>query len=170
MPNCCARNLPTAPNSFSSYLNFYFHFMKSKKQASVKIIAERLDLTGYHLFVNVKVNEKKCRFLIDTGASHTVLDKGFFEKNLGSKNLKTVKQATTGLHSSTDESHFGKIKELFIGSLMVKNYQIAAVDLSHVNEIYSTIKKPKIHGILGSDILLKYKMIIDYGKAKIFIP
>jgi hypothetical protein len=144
--------------------------MKKKKEAFVKIIAEQLDLTGYHLFLNVKVNAKRCRFLIDTGASHTVVDKSFFEKHLGKKNLKTVKQATTGLHSSTDESQFGKIKELFIGSLLVKNCPIAAVDLGHVNQIYSTIKKPKIHGILGSDLLLKYKMIIDYGQAKVFIP
>jgi hypothetical protein len=144
--------------------------MKSKKEISVRIIAEQLDQTGYHMFVNVKVNEKKCRFLIDTGASHTVLDKSFYEKHLGRKKLTTVKQATTGLHSSTDESHFGRIKELLIGKLSVKNYAIAAVDLSHVNLTYASIKMPRIHGILGSDILLKYKMIIDYGKEKIFIP
>jgi predicted aspartyl protease len=144
--------------------------MKKKKETSVRIIMEPLDATGWHLFVKVKVNEKRCRFLIDTGASHTVIDKSFFEKNLGSKSLKTVKQATTGLHSSTDESHFGKIKDLFIGSLVIKNIEVAAVDLSHVNMTYAIIKMPKIHGILGSDILLRYKMIIDYGKEKIFIP
>jgi hypothetical protein len=149
---------------------FYFQLMKKRKNTSIKILAEALDETGYHLFINVKVNEKRCRFLIDTGASHTVIDKSFFEKNLGKKNLNTVNQSTTGLHSSTDESHFGKIKELFIGKLVIKNYLAAAVDLGHVNLTYSSIRMPKIHGILGSDILLKYKMIIDYGQAKLVIP
>ena len=144
--------------------------MKKRKEISVKIILEALDQTGYHLFVNLKINDKKCRFLIDTGASHSVVDKKYFEKNFGKKNLKTVKQSTTGLHSSTDESHFGKIKEMAIGKLKVKNHLAAAVDLSHVNNTYAQIKKPKIHGILGSDILMMYKMIIDYGKAKIIIP
>ena len=99
-----------------------------------------------------------------------MVDKNYFEKNFGKKNLKTVKQSTTGLHSSTEESHFGKIKELTLGKLSVKNHLAAAVDLSHVNSTYAQIKKPKIQGILGSDILLRYKMIIDYGKGKIIIP
>jgi hypothetical protein len=144
--------------------------MKGKRESSVKIILEALDQTGYHLFINIKVNGKKCRFLIDTGASHSVIDKGFFEKNHTSKKLKAVKQSTTELHSSTSESHFGKIKDMLIGPLRITNYQVAAIDLNHVNFTYSAIKKPKIHGILGSDILLKYKMIIDYGKAKLLIP
>lgn len=144
--------------------------MSKKKPISIKIITEQLDETGYHLFVNIKVNRKKCRFLIDTGASHCVIDKAYYEKNFGDKKLKTVKQSTTGLHSSTAESHFGKLKELLIGKLAVKNYRAAAVDLSHVNQTYAQIKKPKIHGILGSDILLQYRMIIDYGKQELIIP
>lgn len=144
--------------------------MKNKKETAVKIILEALDETGYHLFINLKVNGKICRFLIDTGASHSVIDKKYFEKNFKKQNLKTVKQSTTGLHSSTDESHFGKLKELVVGKVKIKDYKVAAVDLSHVNTTYMQIKKPKIQGILGSDILLKYKMVIDYGKAKIFIP
>jgi hypothetical protein len=143
---------------------------KTKKEVSVKIILEALDQTGFHVFVNTKINGKKCRFLIDTGASHSVVDKKYFEKNFGKKSLETVKQSTTGLHSSTKESHFGIIKEMAFGNLKVKSHLVAAVDLSHVNNTYSRIKVAKIHGILGSDILMKYKMIIDYGKAKIIIP
>jgi hypothetical protein len=105
--------------------------------------------------------------LIDTGASHSVIDKTYFEKKINDKRLKTVKQATTGLHSSTTESHFGKIKTWGIGSMVIKNYIIAAVDLAHVNRTYKSIGKPKIQGILGSDILFQYKMVIDYGKQEI---
>jgi hypothetical protein len=99
-----------------------------------------------------------------------VVDKGYFEKNFGSKNLKTVKQSTTGLHSSTAESHFGKITELVIGQATVKNFTAAAVDLGHVNNTYKQLKKRAIQGILGSDLMLKYRMIIDYGSLKIEIP
>lgn len=134
--------------------------MKNK----VKIAVTELDRGGYHLFITVKVNGKKCRFLIDTGASHSVIDKGYYEKNLKKKSLKTVKQETTGLHSTVNESHFGVIKEVAVGKLLIKNYSSAAVDLSHVNATYKKLRKPKIDGILGSDILVKYKMVIDYGK------
>ncbi len=140
---------------------------KNKKDTPVRIILEALDKTGYHLFLNVIVNNKRCRFLIDTGASHTVVDKAYFEKHFGKKSLKTVKQSTTGLHSSTTESHFGKIKELKIGRTVTKNYTAAAVDLAHVNNTYKSLKKPAIQGILGSDLMLKYKMKIDYGTLRI---
>lgn len=137
---------------------------------TVKIILAELDKGGYHLFVNVKVNGKRCRFLIDTGASRSVIDKTYFEKHVGKRNLKTIKLETTGLHSSVPESHFGKVKMLEIGKLAIKNQSIAAIDLSHVNMTYAKLQQPKIQGILGSDYMMQYKMIIDYGQGKIFIP
>lgn len=143
---------------------------KTKKPVEVKLIIEALDATGYHLFLNVSVNGKRCRFLLDTGASHSVVDKAFFEKHFGKRSLKTVKQSTTGLHSSTTESHYGKIKDLKIGALLIKQFMAAAIDLNHVNSTYASLKKPKIHGILGSDILLSKKMIVDYGQSKLIIP
>lgn len=125
---------------------------------------------GFHLFLNLKVDGKKCRFLIDTGASKSVIDKKYFEDNFGGKNLKTIQQETAGLHSSTPQSHFGKLKTLEVGHHKIKNYMIAVVDLGHVNKVYSTLKKPKIQGILGSDLMLEYKMIVNYGELKIALP
>ena len=143
--------------------------MKAKEN-SVKIILGSFDEGGYHLFLSLKVNGVKCRFLIDTGASKSVLDKKYFEDKIGKKYIKTVKQETTGLHSSTAESHFGKVKTIELGHHVIKDYNIAAIDLSHVNQVYRNTKKPKINGILGSDLMLKYKMIVDYGKLKIYLP
>ncbi len=149
---------------------FYFRYTMKTKVSSVKIILGAFDEGGYHLFLNLKINGVKCRFLIDTGASKTVLDKKYFEEKIGKKHMKTVKQETTGLHSSTSESHFGKVKTIEIGQHVVKNYNIAAIDLGHVNQVYRSAKKPKINGILGSDLMLKYKMIVDYGQLKIYLP
>jgi predicted aspartyl protease len=142
----------------------------SQKISSVKVILGEFDKGGFHLFINLKVNGVKCRFLIDTGASKSVLDKKYFEDKIGKKSLKTVKQETTGLHSSVSESHFGKIKEIELGQHLIKNYETAVIDLSHVNTVYKQAKKPKIIGILGSDLMLKYKMIVDYGQLKIYLP
>jgi hypothetical protein len=133
----------------------------------VKLILAELDANGYHLFLNVKVNGKRCRFLLDTGASKSVVDKSFFEKHFGAKKLKSVKQDTTGLHSTVYESHFGTVETLEFGKLAIKKYVLAAIDLSHVNLTYSKLKQPKIHGILGSDLMVKYKAVIDYGKTEI---
>ena len=94
------------------------------KVSSVKIILGEFDKGGFHLFLNLKVNGLKCRFLIDTGASKSVLDKKYFEDKVGKKFLKTVKQETTGLHSSVSESYFGVVKEVEIGHHLIKKYNI----------------------------------------------
>jgi Aspartyl protease len=137
-----------------------------KNLHAVKIILVEFEEGGCHIFVNLLINGKRCRFLIDTGASKTVIDKGFFEKHFDKKGIKTVKQETSGLHGSVPESHFAVIQKVGIGKLEIKQYQVAAIDLNHVNSIYAKTKKPKIHGILGSDLMLKHKMVIDYGNLK----
>lgn len=135
---------------------------KKVQHKPVKLILEDLGGNGFHVFINVKVNEVRCRFLVDTGASKSVIDLDFFSKKFGKKNLKTIQQQTTGLHSSTDESYLAKIKTLSVGTMMNKNYIVAAVDLGHVNATYKQIGKKKIHGILGSDLMVKDKMVLDY--------
>ncbi len=71
------------------------------------VISEMLG-GGFHPFVNVTIEGKKCRFLIDTGASKSVIDKHFYESKLGRK-MKVLKQETTGLHSTVMESYVGTL-------------------------------------------------------------
>ncbi|MCW3125766.1 MAG: putative aspartyl protease [Bacteroidetes bacterium] len=123
---------------------------------------------GYHPFVTVTVEGKKCRFLIDTGASKSVIDKHFYESKLERK-MKVLKQETTGLHSTVMESYTGTLKKLQIGELNISQYFVAGVDLSHVNSTYKKMKIKKIDGILGSDLLKIHNVVIDYAQSMLFI-
>ncbi|MDB5281031.1 MAG: hypothetical protein JWO06_106, partial [Bacteroidota bacterium] len=91
-----------------------------KKENIVKIILVEFKEGGFHLFLNMKVNGKKCRFLVDTGASKSVIDKSYFEDNFGKKNLQTIRQETSGLHGSVPESYYGKVKEIEVGQHKIK--------------------------------------------------
>ncbi|MCS6819927.1 MAG: retropepsin-like aspartic protease [Chitinophagales bacterium] len=137
----------------------------SKKDTSYKVPLLIKDIrgAGFHVFLKVTVNGKRCVFLLDTGASKTVISKTWYEKNIGKRKLKSIKEETAGLHSSVAESFFGKIPMLEIGKLAIKNSVYAAIDLTHVNSMYKKAGIKPIQGILGSDILLKYKAVIDYG-------
>lgn len=128
-----------------------------------------LDEKSYHVFLTLFLNDIKCRFLLDTGASKTVIDKSFVSKLPGSKQMKTLKKETRGLNSIEIETAVLKIKSLKMNDLEIKNHLFAAIDLSHVNHTYKSLKKPKIHGILGSDILLEAKAVIDYGKKQLSV-
>jgi predicted aspartyl protease len=140
----------------------------SRKPKAVKFTATEMMGGGYHPFVEVTVEGRKCRFLIDTGASKSVIDKSFYEKKLRRK-MKVLKQETTGLHSTVMESYTGVIKKLQIGSLTITDYEIAGVDLTHVNGTYDKMEITTISGILGSDLLKIHKAVIDYGKSTVTI-
>jgi predicted aspartyl protease len=140
----------------------------TKTPQAVKFFITEMMGGGFHPFVAVDIEGKKCRFLIDTGASKSVIDKHFYETKLERK-LKKIRQETTGLHSTVMESYTGSLKKLTIGQLVISSYPIAAVDLMHVNATYKKMKVKTIHGILGSDLLKKHNMVIDYGQSKLLI-
>ena len=43
-----------------------------------------------------------------------------------------------------------------------RKFDLVIFDLSHVNEALVTYKAKPVHGIIGADILMKGKGIIDY--------
>ncbi len=141
--------------------------MTKAKRKAIKLQLENLHQNGYHVFVTVQVNGLRCRFLVDTGASKTVVDKTYVEKKFGKQIVKTIQQQTTGLHSTTHESYTARLATLGLGTVVIKNCTLAAIDLSHVNATYALLKKKKIQGILGSDLMVRERMIIDYSTLTI---
>lgn len=133
----------------------------------IKIRLLDIEGDGKHLIVNAKVNEKPARLLIDTGASRTVFDFNrihLFEKG---KKPELHSKVSSGLGTSTMESHVITLKSLHFGKLAIKNYSTVLLDLSHVNDSYKRIRKKPIDGVIGSDLLLKYKAVVDYRKLSL---
>lgn len=119
---------------------------------------------SYHVFLKMKVNKKSIRVLLDTGASKTVLDKTFVEEKCKSQKTETIGQSTSSLHSTVSESNITYIKEIQLDQVKLKNFLVAVIDLTHVNQTYEGVGKKPIFGIVGSDILMERKAIIDYSK------
>lgn len=137
-----------------------------KRIAQLKLV--ELAENNYHIFLSVKVNGKRNLFIVDTGASGSVIDLPYYTKYLSAKH-KTIDQEVRGLNSTQSQSHIGKLKTLEIGVIQFKNIQVSCIDLSHVNEAYKMRNlKMKINGIIGSDLLLKMKAIIDYSSLILY--
>jgi predicted aspartyl protease len=137
-------------------------------KAKIKLQLVSIQGDGYHLFFNVKVNGIEARFLIDTGASKTVLDKAFVN-TLQSVTINSSERLTAGLGTSTLESEFAEIASLKMGKLEVNNINVAVIDLSHVNQTYSSIGLPQLNGVLGGDLLSEYKATINYNEQKLVL-
>ena len=121
---------------------------------------------GFHLMIPVMVNGVQARMLVDTGASRSVFDKDRIDRFFhDSPELEENEQKSTGLGTRDMQSQALYLDELMIGELKVRRYPAVVLDMSHVNHSYEELGLEPIDGVIGSDILMKYGAVIDYGKG-----
>ena len=122
---------------------------------------------GFHLQVNILINNKPARFLIDTGASKTVFDINTIGNFIVDIKPEIQDALSTGLGTNTMLSHKAKINRFKIGQLEIFDFDAILLDLSHVNKSYTQLGLPDIQGVLGGDLLLKYKAVINYHEKNL---
>ncbi len=122
---------------------------------------------GLHIHIKIFLNNKVARFVVDTGASQTVIDKNRAEHFIPGGIHRMLDALTAGIGTNNLESQAVIIKNIRIGELKIKNYELILLDLQHVNESYKTMGFKEIDGILGSELLDKYSAIIDFKKAQL---
>ena len=113
-----------------------------------------------HLLIKAKINGVLGTFVLDTGASNSCIgiDKTNYFK------LKTSKSETkvAGAGGMGMESLISKKNKMSLGSWKTKDFKIIIFDLYHVNHSLKAQNAKPIDGIIGADILLNGKGIIDY--------
>jgi hypothetical protein len=123
-----------------------------------------LENDNYHILIEgwFKDETPSC-WVIDTGASKTVLDKNLdnYYELLESDNLDDYQSA--GINQGMMETAVGKLTYLRFSKLEIVGQKVALIDLSHVNEIYGKYTSFRISGLLGGDILMRYQCSIDYA-------
>jgi len=122
---------------------------------------------GTHLLIILKINGKKAKMLVDTGASKTVFDVNRISKFTGKKKFNKNKLFSTGLGTNSMKSHNTILKKIEIGKIKMEDFDAILLDLKHVNESYEILGFGNIDGVLGGEILVKYKAVIDYGKKQL---
>lgn len=135
----------------------------------VEIPFQLLDIEGdgFHIMIQGKINGQKANFIIDTGASRSVFDPNDIGTYIGNLQLEKKQGVTAGVGSSDLESSTFTIDRLSIGKLDIENYLAVALDLDNIHETYGSLNLPKINGIIGGDVLARYKAVINYKLKKI---
>lgn len=119
---------------------------------------------GFHLMIKAKLNGKSINMLIDTGASRTVFDINRMKNIINFENLEKNERMSAGLGTNTMESQVAIVDKIVFSKIKIKKYNAVFIDMSHVNQMYESINLPLIDGVLGSDLLLKMKAVINYKK------
>ena len=137
-------------------MNYLPYILKKENYKKIKFKVSKTQ----HLLIKAKINGVKGNFILDTGASNSCV--GFesiemFQLTANDSKTKAAGAGATGMFTQTSASN-----KLQLGDWKCHNFDIVIFDLSHVNEALTAYKAKPVHGIIGADILMKGKGIIDY--------
>jgi predicted aspartyl protease len=137
-------------------MNYLPYVLKKEKYKKVKF---KLSKTQ-HLLIKAKINGVKGNFILDTGASSSCV--GFESIKLFRLKAKKSdkKAAGAGAVGMLTETAIGN--HLKVGNWTSQDFNLIIFDLSHVNEALLAYNAKPVHGIIGADVLMKGKGIIDY--------
>lgn len=141
----------------------------NRKRVSVPLQIIDLHEDGFHPLLNIKVFGKPFTVVLDTGASKTAFDKAMLFQAYEHAIVTMSDRLSTGLGTNNMESSTAIITDLYIGKLLIDEFEVAVLDLSTINIAYGQLGHPEVLGVLGGDILMKYKAVIDYGKEKLLL-
>ncbi|MFZ4105713.1 retropepsin-like aspartic protease [Flavobacterium sp.] len=113
-----------------------------------------------HLLIKVSVNGIKGNFILDTGASNSCV--GFDSVELFQLSAGKSKTKASGAGATGMLTQLAKDNLLQINKWKHATFHLVIFDLSHVNEALLQHKAKPVHGIIGADILIVGKAIIDY--------
>jgi hypothetical protein len=124
---------------------------------------------GFHLLVEAVVFGQNFKLVLDTGASKTVFDQAWLKEIEPDITIEESSRLSTGLGTNDMASFTTLISDLQIGELQVPPFRVAVLDLSTINYAYEQLNHPRVLGVLGSDLLMNYKAIIDYGEQRLLM-
>lgn len=113
-----------------------------------------------HLLIKGKINGIEGKFILDTGASNSCVDfQGIDFFGLSASDSNTKAAGAGGIGMLTQTSVKNRLK---LGRWSTKNLGLVIFDMSHVNQALQQYNAKPVNGIIGADILMKGKAIIDY--------
>lgn len=137
-------------------MNYLPYILKKEKYKKIKFKVSKTQ----HLLIKAKINGVKGNFILDTGASNSCI--GFesielFQLTANNSQTKASGAGATGMLTQTAVGN-----KLQLGDWKHHDFDLVIFDLSHVNEALIQYNAKPVHGIIGADILMKGKGIIDY--------
>lgn len=138
-------------------------FLQKKKYKKVKFKV----LKTQHLLITAKINGIKGNFILDTGASNSCVGLEGIEKfNLFTEisETKAAGAGATGMETQLSENN-----SLQLSWWKSNNLNLVVFDMHHVNLALQQYKMKPVDGIIGADILLEGKSIIDYYNHYLYL-
>ena len=135
-------------------------------KSSLKIV--ELEKGDYHTLLNGSVAGVKIRIVLDTGASHSCVDKQFVNQILPELQMETNEGVNAGIGGSDFEVLVTDLPDFKLGRYHMRRLEnIAVIDFMHINTAYQTLKQKPVQMILGNDFCVNHKAVIDYENNRL---
>lgn len=138
-------------------------FLQKKKYKKVKFKV----LKTQHLLITAKINGIKGNFILDTGASNSCVGLEGIEKFQLFTEISETKAAGAG--ATGMETQLSKDNSLQLSRWKFNNLNLVIFDMFHVNLALQQYKMKPVDGIIGADVLLQGKGIIDYYNHYLYL-
>ena len=139
------------------------HILKRENYKKIKFKVTKTQ----HLLIKASVNGINGNFILDTGASNSCV--GFESVELFSLTAGKSKTKAAGAGATGMFTQIAKNNQLKMGTWKINDFHLVVFDLSHVNEALTQYKAKPVHGIIGADVLLEGKAIIDYYNHYLYL-
>lgn len=137
--------------------------LKKEKYKKIKFKVTKTQ----HLLIKAEINGVKGNFILDTGASNSCVGFECIELfTLVAKKSKTRAAGAGAVGMLTQVSQKNVLK---MGLWKWPDFNLVIFDLSHVNEALTQHKAKPVQGIIGADVLLQGKAIIDYSEKYLYL-
>lgn len=138
---------------------------KTKIEIPIEIV--ELEENSFHLITPIQIGSIEGDFIIDTGASITVIDRN---TPFTHEPLEDVSEINSGgVGGEISEVRLVNLPVFRIGQHLLENVHVALIDLQYVNTLYERHLKRRISGLLGSDFLVRHQAVIDYKNKRMIL-
>lgn len=119
-----------------------------------------------HIVTKAILNGFHGRFIIDTGASATVVDRDLYKEfQLTTEYLNRE----LGTASGSITPRIAHNNHLELGEWADEDTTLLTMDMTYINEALKKERMHSVQGLLGADFLQTSKAIIDYSGKKIYL-
>ncbi|MGA9270797.1 MAG: retropepsin-like aspartic protease [Lutimonas sp.] len=120
-----------------------------------------------HFEIRARINKTRGRFILDTGASKSCI--GIEDADNFKLMTEESEHKASGAGPSEIDTLMSQKNTLEIGKFKLKNTELILIDLQHINNALQKQNAEPVHGIIGADILIESKAIIDYDKKYLYL-
>lgn len=149
-----------------------------KVDPSVRGSAPGLDFTGfqrmaihvsdgYNLYVDGRLNGKRAKLMIDTGAFATLLHQRFVRRM--KIPLRNSPFSSAGVNLKQRGVQFATISRFSVGSVHMRDKKVGVMNLEGLIRNGLLDSSTPVAGLLGSEILQRHNGIIDFGTKTLYL-